>query len=335
MTAPVAAHPNLDRRLSAAATFASAPASWFYLASLSELQRAPQKVELPEGETFVGFRGQDGQPVVLAGRCCHMGADLSRGCVQNGQLACPLHGWVFNSDGICTHIPASDEIPPFARQQRYPVAIRAGHVFFFNRPEARFPMPFFDGLDPESVTAAAPFDLWDDVPWYLVGGNGFDRQHFENTHDRRLVAEPVMDEPHPYARRSQLDLAVDGHSYLDCLTRSVAGNRSRMTVTSWCGSLVFATATFRRVQTYGLVAVRPLPNWATHARVIVWVRKSTNPVGRALWDPINALLRRYFIRAFFQSDLGRLSGTRYHPGRMIPSDQLLVDYLTWLQNVHR
>jgi phenylpropionate dioxygenase-like ring-hydroxylating dioxygenase large terminal subunit len=329
------ASPNLESRLSAGATFAAAPASWFYLASLAELDRGPRKVELPDGETFVGFREEGGRPVVLTGRCSHMGADLSRGCIKNGEIACPLHGWVYNSLGQCSHIPSSGNIPAFARQQRYPVEVRAGHVFFFNRSEARFPMPFFEGIDPDSLTAAAPFDLWDDVPWYLVGGNGFDRQHFENTHDRRLIADPVMDAPHPYARRSQLELAVEGHSYLDWLTRGVAGNRSRMTVTSWCGSLVFATATFRRVQTYGLVAVRPLANWSTHARVIVWVRKSGNPLSRLLLDPINALLRRHFIKAFFQSDLGRLSGTRYHPGRMIPSDQHLVDYLTWLQQIHR
>ncbi|MEO6788310.1 MAG: hypothetical protein ABI318_19480 [Chthoniobacteraceae bacterium] len=108
-----------------------------------------------------------------------------------------------------------------------------------------------------------------------------------------------------------------------------------MTVTSWCGTMIFASAKFRRVTTYGLVAVRPLQNLATHARVIVWVRRSGNPLARWLVDPLNAMFRRQFIKAFFNSDLGPLSGTRYHPDRMIAADKMLVDYLAWLQCIHR
>jgi phenylpropionate dioxygenase-like ring-hydroxylating dioxygenase large terminal subunit len=264
-----------------------------------------------------------------------MGADLSRGCVKDGRLACPLHGWEYGTDGICGRIPASTEIPAFARQPAYPVEVRGGHVFFFNRTVARFPMPFFEGLEPEALRPARPFDLWEEAPWYMVAGNGFDRQHFENTHDRRLVAEPVVDSPHPFARRSQLDLAIDGTSCADHLTRALAGRQSRMTVTSWCGTLIFATARFRRVQTYGIVAVRPLNNWATHARVIVWVRRSGTLIGRVAIDPLNAIIRRHFIKQFFQADLGRLSGTQYHPNRMISSDKMLAEYLLWLQSVHR
>ncbi len=315
--------------------FGVAPASWYYLASLAELARKPRKLDLPDGEVFVGFCGANGRPAVLGARCSHMGADLSHGCVKGGRLACPLHGWEYGAGGVCEHIPSSAEIPAFARQGTFPVEVRGGHVFFFNRPEARFPMPFFDGIAPEDLRPARPFELREDAPWYMVAGNGFDRQHFENTHDRRLVAEPVVDSPHPFARRSQLDLAIDGHSYGDRLTRLLAGEQSRMTVTSWCGSLIFATATFRKVRTYGLVAVHPLKNWTTRARIIVWVRRSGNPFGRAVLDPVNAVIRRHFIRLFFEDDIGRLTGTRYRPDRMIPSDQMLTDYLTWLQAIHR
>jgi phenylpropionate dioxygenase-like ring-hydroxylating dioxygenase large terminal subunit len=315
--------------------FGVAPASWYYLASVAELARRPRKLELPDGGVFVGYCGAGGSPAVLVGRCSHMGADLSHGCVKNGRLACPLHGWEYGADGACERIPSSAEIPDFARQGTFPVETVGGHVFFFNRAVARFPMPFFDGIAPEALLPARPFGIREDAPWYMVAGNGFDRQHFENTHDRRLVAEPVMDSPHPFARRSQLELAIEGTSYADKLTRLLAGTRSRMTVTSWCGTLIFATATFRRVRTYGLVAVHPLKDWTTSARVIVWVRRSGNPVGRALLDPANAAIRRHFIRLFFDEDLGRLSGTRYRPDRMISSDEMLTEYLTWLQAIHR
>jgi phenylpropionate dioxygenase-like ring-hydroxylating dioxygenase large terminal subunit len=315
--------------------FAAAPASWYYLASLAELSRMPRKLELPNNEVFVGFCGPDGRPVVLGGRCSHMQADLSLGCVKNGRLACPLHGWEYGSDGGGARIPGDPTIPGFARQPVFPTAVRGGHVFFFKRAEARFPMPFFDTATPDSVVAARPFDLWSEVPWYFVGANGFDRQHFENAHDRRLVGEPIVDEPHRFARRSRLELAVEGNSLADRLTRVLAGPRSEMTVTSWCGSLIFVTARFRRAQTFGLMTVRPLKNAGTHARVIVWVRRTGHSLLSTVLNPLNAAIRRQFIKAFLQADLGPLSGTRHHPGRLIPSDKMLADYLVWLHAVHR
>jgi phenylpropionate dioxygenase-like ring-hydroxylating dioxygenase large terminal subunit len=314
--------------------FASAPASWFYVGSIAELAAGPVRFDLPEGRSYVAFRGAAGRVVVLDARCSHMGADLARGCVKDGRLACPLHGWEYADDGRCGRIPASTDIPPFARQQSFPVEERGGHVFFFNRPTARFPLPFFDGLDAAVLRPAPPFDLCDDVPWYLIGGNGFDRQHFERTHDRPLLAEPVVDAPHPFARRIQLDLGIGGTSYVDRITRLFAGRQSRMTVTSWCGSLVFATAQFRHTTTCGLVAVQPLEHGGVRCRVIVWVRHSANPLARWLVDPLHAMIRRHFIKVFFRSDLGRLTGTRYDPDRMIAADKTLVDYLAWLQNIH-
>jgi hypothetical protein len=144
-----------------------------------------------------------------------------------------------------------------------------------------------------------------------------------------------VDEPHRFARRSRVDLAVGGHTLADRITRAVAGPRSEMTVTSWCGSLIFVTSRFRRAQTHGLMTVRPLKNSGTHARVIVWVRRSRNALLGKIWNPLNAAVRRQFVRAFLQADLGPLSGTRYHPGRLVPSDKMLSDYLVWLHEVHR
>lgn len=315
--------------------FAAAPASWYLVCTVAELARKPVRFDLPDGESFVAFRAPGQSATVISGRCSHMGADLSRGCVKNGRIVCPLHAWEYGRDGRCEHIPASADIPEFARQQTYPVEERAGFVFFFNRPQTRFPLPFFEGVDPDAMVPAKPFDLWEKTPWYFVGGNAFDKQHFENTHDRQLVGEPLVDSPHPFAMRSQLDLAIGGTSHTDRLTRLIAGTQSRMTVTSWCGTLVFATARFRNTTTYGMVSIRPLDNLGTHARVVVFVPRSKTLLGRVVIDPLHALVRRHFINEFFKSDLGRLAGIRFHRERMIAADKMLVDYLEWLHKVHR
>jgi phenylpropionate dioxygenase-like ring-hydroxylating dioxygenase large terminal subunit len=315
--------------------FASAPASWYFIGTVAELERGPVLFELPDGHRYVGFRSEGKTATVLNARCSHMGANLARGCVKDGRILCPLHGWEYGRDGRCDRIPSAGEIPSFARQQSFPVQEQAGLVFFFNRAEARFPLPFFNDVSPDELRPAEAFDLLDDVPWYLLAGNGFDRQHFESTHSRQIIGEPEVDAPHEFARRSRLNLSVLGDSWADRLTRMLAGSRSQMTVTSWCGSLIFATAKFRRTTTYGMVAVRPLANLETHAKVVVFVQRSKGSLGRAILDPPHARVRRKFIKAFFDDDVGRLSGTRFCRERMIDADKMLVEYLDWLHNIHR
>ena len=204
--------------------FAPAPASWYHLGSISEITARPLRFDLPGGQAFVAFRAP-GQPVaVLGGRCSHMGADLSRGCVKGGRLVCPLHAWEYAREGPCEHIPGSSEIPAFVRQQNFPVEEQAGHVFFFNRPQTRFPLPFFTGKSGAELLAARPFELIVDAPWHLVSANGFDVQHFRCAHDRTLLGEPVVDSPHPFAWRLRAKFRVTGDSFRDRLTRWMAGS---------------------------------------------------------------------------------------------------------------
>lgn len=322
---------------SPAAAFASAPASWYYFGSVAELARGPRTFELPGGRRFVGFLRGDGQPAVLSPRCAHMGADLGRGCVRGGRLACPLHGWEYDAEGRCVHIPVAGEAAPptFARQISYPVMERGGHVFFFNEPRARFPAPFFADAAPAELRAARAFDMHDDVPWYFIGANGFDLQHFRNAHDRVLIGEPTLEAPDPFARRITLRLRVAGRSPADRLTRLFAGPELTMTITVWGGTLIFVTARFRRATSYGLMTVRPLERDATHARVIVWVRRSRHVLGRAFFDAANLELRRGFIRRFLRSDLGRMTGVRYAPARLIEADRPFTEYMEWLRELHR
>ncbi len=315
--------------------FAAAPASWFYLGSVSEIAVRPRRFDLPGGQSYVAFC-VPGQPVVVLGaRCSHMGADLSRGCVKDGRLVCPLHGWEYGSAGLCEHIPASPEIPPFARQPGFPVEERGGHVFFFNRPQARFPLPFFTGRSDDDLLAARPFEFTVDAPWHLVSANGFDVQHFRCAHDRTLLGEPIVDSPHPFAWRLRAKFRVTGTSLRDQLTRWFSGPELEMTVENWCGNLVLVTAQFRRTTSYGLVSFTPLGKDRTRVRNIVWVRRSKSRLARWLVDPLGATIRRSFIREFVRSDVSRSAGIRFHPDRMIAADKVLAEYLGWLQNIHR
>jgi hypothetical protein len=262
-----------------------------------------------------------------------MSANLGSGRVCGESLICPLHGWEFGPDGLCAKIPSSDSIPAFARQGSYPVEERGGHVFFFNRKLARFPLPFFEGVNPGEILAAKPFELTAETPWYFVGANGFDIQHFHMAHDRTLLGEPQVIPMPPFGRRVVAKFAVSGDTIQDRLTRMLAGPTVTMEVTSWCGTVIVVEAHFRRTTSYGIFNVLPIDNLRTLGRVIVWVKRSQIGVGRAMFDSMNAAMRRIFIRAFLSSDLPRIAGLQYHPEKLIAADGVLADYFAWLENI--
>ena len=310
--------------------FPPVPASWFHFCASHELDRGPVGIELA-GSSFAGYRTTSGRAVVLGGRCSHLGARLANGTISGECLVCPLHGWEYRPDGRCEKIPGTETIPDFARQRAFPVEERGGDIFFFNRPRAHFPLPFFEGVDPNELLPAKPFELIAEAPWYFVGANGFDLGHFRMAHDRTLIGIPVVSSPSPYARRIVASFEVTGKSPADRLTSRIAGPRVTMDVTSWLGTIILVRATFARTTTFGIFNVLPLDHTRTLGRVIVWVRRGRYAPARALFDPLNAAVRRLFIRRFLSSDLPAIAGARYQPANLIAPDAVLAEYFMWLE----
>jgi phenylpropionate dioxygenase-like ring-hydroxylating dioxygenase large terminal subunit len=309
------------------------PASWYLFCASAELGRKPL-ARRAFGRDLVAIRTAGHRVGVMLAQCVHMGANLAGGRVVGECLQCPFHHWEFDVAGLCRRIPATPEVPAFARQWAFPTIERHGGVFFFNGPEPAFPLPFFDQCNEADLATAPPFTLVLDCPWYMVGANGVDVQHFHATHDRELVGSPKICHPERFVHQAVSQFRVAGRNWRDRLTRRVAGNSVEMNVTDWAGTLFFVRATFRRTQTFGMVSMLPLEKDRTRIHVWVSVRRSRNSVGRIFWDPINARVRRFFIRKFLEPDIARSAGTYCNPRRLIPADQCLADYFAWLQTLH-
>ena len=158
----------------------------WYVASLSAEVTAdkPTHVKMLSLD-FVLFRDESGQAHCLSDVCCHRGGALSRGKVNGGCVACPYHGWEFDTSGQCTKIPAlGDEarIPKRARIDRYPVEERYGWVWVFlgDLPKEQRP-PIPDWFDPYFQTedwhnTSYVYD-WKDVNWVRLGENSVDSAH--------------------------------------------------------------------------------------------------------------------------------------------------------------
>lgn len=308
------------------------PASWYLFCHAGEIREKPFSKPFL-GRRLVSYRTAEGQAVVLDGRCSHLGTDLGLGQVVGNAIQCPFHHWEYAPDGRCTRIPAQSDIPPFARQVCFPTVERHGFVFIFNGPKPLFPLPFFGDELPEEFEPAKPFSAALECPWYMVGAHTFDRHHLWATHDRRLTGAPFVECPSPFSRRATATFGVVGTTLRDRLTRRFAGDEVTLATTDWCGTLILTTATFRRTTGYGMVAATPQETGGVRVEVVPFVKRSGSRLGRMLFDPVNASVRRYFIKKFVSDDFVRLSTVRYNPHALIGSDQDMIEYFHWLTMV--
>lgn len=305
------------------------PPSWYRLCDAANLRRGPNHFSIL-GKDLVTYFASDGQPVVLDNRCVHMGASLSRGCVVGDAIECPLHHWRFAQDGRCVAIPSGGDVPRFARQQAYPAAVRGGQVYFFNGRHARFPLPFFTDLEVDDLVAARPFVETLECPWYMVGANAVDTQHFLIAHDRRLSRLPEVDHPAPHVHRTVCNFEVHGSAASDWLTRRFGGNTVRLEVTDYGSTMLFAHSRLARAETFGMLSMTPISPQRTEVHVTVMARRSGERWRQVLVDPLRAWIRRGLIRRFLRSDVERLAGTVYSPHTLIEIDQQFSEYFSWL-----
>src|SRR4051812_16851094 len=252
--------------------FPAHPASWYLFCRASDLVRPLSKRIL--GRSLVAFRAQSGKVTVLAAHCSHMGADLGCGNVIGESIRCPFHNWKYGTDGVCRHIPGATTIPAFARQTSYPVAERHGYVFFFNGPEPLFPLPFFFGSAPEDFSAGRIFSYVSDCTWFVNAAHGFDTQHFDAVHDRKLTAPPQIDCPAPFARRNRYRAEIVGRTSLDKLLKTFAGRTVKITITNWGGTFVAITGDFERAQSRFLIITQPLDGGKTLCEGIAFAPRS-------------------------------------------------------------
>ena len=78
---------------------------WYIGCASSRLKGEPRKCRILD-QDIVLYRNGEGVAHALLDRCCHRGVRLSLGEVTDGRLACGYHGWQFDGDGQCMHIPS-------------------------------------------------------------------------------------------------------------------------------------------------------------------------------------------------------------------------------------
>jgi len=317
----------LHRRLPGADDFVDYPAAWYWLCAARDLDTGPLARRMLGGDV-VAYRTQGGEVVVMDARCSHLGADLGRGRLVGDCIQCPFHGWRYAPNGHCVHVPQASTIPRRARQRVYPAIERHGMVFLFNGPEPLFPLPFFFGERPDEFVAGIPVAFVADSTWSMVAAHGYDRQHFETVHSRRLHGQLLVDTPAPFARRSRYTADVVGTAYYDRFLRRCAGATVEISITTWGGTLVLITGRFGRVSSRFIIALEPLEGGRTLCRVLVFAQKAGGILRRCL-QPLDLRVRRHLTRAYLVDEVRSLGSPRYHTTNFSEGDREMIEYFRW------
>lgn len=118
---------------------------WHPIATSAQLPRPdcdPLRARLL-GENFVVFRDSSGKVGVLNELCCHRGASLAIGRVEEGGIRCIYHGWKFAADGTLLDTPnfADPRFKTRVKQPAYAVREQSGLIWAYIGPKEQEP-PF-------------------------------------------------------------------------------------------------------------------------------------------------------------------------------------------------
>lgn len=100
----------------------------------------PQPVELL-GQHFVVFRDGNGRVGFMDERCCHRGASLLLGHVEDCGIRCIYHGWKYAPDGTVLETPnvPDEKFKTRLRARAYPVHEAGGLVWVYIGPPEKAP----------------------------------------------------------------------------------------------------------------------------------------------------------------------------------------------------
>jgi len=95
------------------------------------------------------YRGVSGKVYIFEAYCPHLGANLGIGGTVLGEsIKCPFHGWNFNQDGICTHVPGLDGSSlPKAKLQVYDSLEINGFIYVWHHALGQGPDWYPDKLE--------------------------------------------------------------------------------------------------------------------------------------------------------------------------------------------
>ncbi len=155
----------------------------FQAGDLPEPDCPPIRVALL-GESFVAFRDSAGRLGFLDELCCHRGASLVLGRVEQGGIRCLYHGWKYAVDGTILETPnlATSTFRERVKHGAYPVREAGGLGWVYLGPpgtEPPFPAFSWTGAAADELIVS---EMIMDCNWMQVQEGSIDSSHVAILH---------------------------------------------------------------------------------------------------------------------------------------------------------
>lgn len=178
---------------------------WHPVATVAQLDAAGMVSTRLLGEDLVIWRA-DGAVRAWQDLCIHRGTRLSLGKIKENTLACPYHGWVYNSAGSCIHIPAHPgQAPPAKAQVKSYQAQICYDLIWVCLGEPQAPIPHFPEWEKSDYRKllCGPYKIAAHGP--RVVENFLDIGHFPFVHEGILGVQT-----HPEIQDYTAEIGPDG-----------------------------------------------------------------------------------------------------------------------------
>ncbi len=178
------------------------PEGWYFLTSRSALRKKKVIGKTWMGQNIVLWSDESGRVCVADATCPHLGADLrpeAGGCLREGRLVCPFHGFEYDTGGQCVATPFSAP-PRAARLQVFETTEILGLIFAWWGTGGRAPQwDLLPGpLDQAGWSALSVQTLRFPGHPQDTAENAVDLAHFRYIHGYHEVSrvEPVLVDGH-------------------------------------------------------------------------------------------------------------------------------------------
>jgi phthalate 4,5-dioxygenase len=145
------------------------------------------------GENYVAFRDSAGRVGFIDELCCHRGASLTYGRVEEGGIRCIYHGWKCDVEGTLMETPngGNARLKDHVRQGSYPVREAGGLGWvYLGPPDTIPPLPRFPWMDRPASEVVANEVVYD-CNWLQVQEGSLDSSHLGIMHlDNGVVMRP-------------------------------------------------------------------------------------------------------------------------------------------------
>ncbi len=164
---------------------------WLPVAVAGELsEKNPTRLVRILGEDLVLFRDLTGRVGLIADRCSHRGASLFYGRVEERGIACPYHGWLYDTQGSCLECPAEPADSKFhltVKHKAYPVQKFIGLYWTYMGAKTAPLIPKYDVWVREDGARKIFVQPQLDCNWFQAMENSVDPAHLQILHQNTAM----------------------------------------------------------------------------------------------------------------------------------------------------